>query len=173
MTTTTTNSLFATGKAALEFSRRMATQFLDSVPEDQLGYPPEGKLTNAIWIMGHLAHTDDYFLAALGGQERRTPDTWDGLFGMNSEPQDASAYPPLGEIRQAYDECRAAVLAWFESKSDEELLEELSDDWKGFAPTYAALMSSLAIHEGMHCGQLACVRKSLGLPYLFGQDAES
>ena len=51
--------------------------------------------------------------------------------------------------------------------SDAQLRSPLPEGFTGFATSFAALMSSLAWHEGLHTGQLTVVRKSLGLEPLY------
>ena len=47
---------------------------------------------------------------------------------------------------------------------EQQLLTPLPDEMSSFAPNFAAVMSSIAWHEGFHAGQLSAVRRSLGLP---------
>ncbi len=45
---------------------------------------------------------------------------------------------------------------------------QLTDDLQSFAPSHAALIPTIAWHEGMHIGQLTVIRKSLSLDPVFG-----
>lgn len=170
MTTTASNPTLSAGLATLGFSRGVFTRMFESIPEEKLGQRGAGGAGNhALWILGHIATTDAQFLEALAGHDRPVPKAWDDLFGYKSEiKDDLSAYPSLDEVRAAFDGARAAITAWFESMDDQELAKPLPEGWDQFAPTQAALMSSLAVHEGMHAGQITCLRRELGLPLLMG-----
>ena len=65
-------------------------------------------------------------------------------------------------------ERRATLIDWFSAMGADELAEPLPDDLQAFAPNRAALMPSIAWHEGFHAGQLTAVRRSLGMESMFG-----
>lgn len=166
MTTSTASPLLSTGLSALTFSRHVFTRFIDNIPEDKFGFRPGGKANHALWILGHIPTTDAQFMEGLGA-ERSVPKEWDALFGYKSEIQDdLSKYPSVADVRAAFDGTRAALVSWFESMDDEALLKPMPEDWQTFAPTFAALMSSLAGHEALHAGQLTVIRRELGLDLL-------
>lgn len=151
------------GLAALEFSRRALLGFLEDVPEGKWCHQPIPGANHALWIVGHLAHTDNYFLTAVAGRESRVPADWDELFGMGSKPVgDPGKYPNPAAVKDVLRSRRDELLAWFSSLSDAQLAKPLEGDLAGFAPDHAALASSIAWHEGLHSGQLTVVRKSLG-----------
>ena len=87
---------------------------------------------------------------------------------MSSEVKaDGAAYPSRDELVKAFEERRAALLEWFGSMSDEQLLEPIEGDLAQFAANKAMLMSTLSFHEGMHAGQISVARRAQGLPPLF------
>ena len=67
---------------------------------------------------------------------------------------DDLGYRPEGELKQRLN---------IDCMSDDQLASPLPEDFKTFAPSLAALPSSIAWHEGMHSGQLTMIRKSLGI----------
>ncbi len=158
------NPVLENGIAALNFARQATLALLEDVPEDKLTHQPCAAANHALWITGHLAHADDYFLTAAGHKPARCPQSWGKLFGMGSTPQTgAGVYPPLSELKEALSNNREALLGWFGAMSADELAKPISDDFKVFAASYGMLMTSSAWHEGMHAGQLTVVRKSLGI----------
>ncbi len=152
------------GVAMLEFARRVTLGLLEDIPEDKLFYQPCPGANHALWIIGHVAWDDNFFLTALGGKQTDFPPAWNGLFGMGSvlQPQ-AAAYPSLAEIRQQLDARRDELIEWFKSMDGDQLVAPLPEDYHTFARDHAALMTSIAWHEGLHAGQLTVVRKALGL----------
>lgn len=168
-TETMSSKLLDNGLAVMEFARNNTLAFLEDVPEEKWGHQPAPNANHAMWIIGHLAVTDDYFLTNLAGRDSKLPADWSGLFGMGSQPQgDLSAYPSPSDVRDQLRPRREELFSWFKSLSEEKLIEPLTDDWKQFAPNYIGLASSLAWHEGLHAGQLTVVRKSLGIAPKFG-----
>ena len=124
---------------------------------------------HALWVLGHLACTDNYFLTSLGQREAVIEESWNKLFGMGANPiADPTAYPSLGEIKAGLQRTRDALIDWLGSLDEQQLAAPLPDELLGFAPTFAAVAGSIAWHEGFHAGQLSAIRRSLGLPRLFG-----
>ena len=161
---TATVNAFETGKATMDLSRSCTLKMVEDIPPDKLCHQPAPGANHALWVLGHLACTDDFFATALGGRESLIDDAWNKMFGMGSKPQDdPSAYPSLDEILDLLKKTREAMLETFEAMGEEKLQEQTPEEWRVFAPTYAATMASVAFHEGFHAGQVSAVRRSLGL----------
>ncbi|MHC4220322.1 MAG: DinB family protein, partial [Planctomycetota bacterium] len=80
MTTATTSTLFDTGKAALDLSRRCTLKMIEDIPPDKLCHQPLPGTKHALWVLGHLLCTDDYFASSLGGRESVVGEEWQKLF---------------------------------------------------------------------------------------------
>ena len=162
--TTAPQTTQASGVTALAFVRNMLTQMLETLSDEQMLHQPVPGGNHALWIIGHLAVCDDMMRSMAGGGSSKASEEWTALFKDGSQPQpEASAYPPIAEVKAALEEWRQDLLDWFDSMDDAALLEPLDDEWKEFAPTRAALIASIAAHEAMHVGQLTVVRKSLSM----------
>lgn len=169
MTTAATSNLVENGKAALDLARRQTLKLVDDIPADKLCHQPVAGTNHALWVLGHLAYSDDGFTTALGERESVIDESWKELFGMGSKPgPDPAKYPSLDDIKAALPRARTALIDWIESLDEEQLLKPLPEGWDVFAPNYAAVLPSLAWHEGFHAGQLSAVRRSLGLPGTMG-----
>ncbi len=154
----------AAGLATLAFARNQTVELLKAVPSEQWLHQPFAGANHAMWIAGHLAREDDEFVTLLKPGESRLPEHWVQLFGTKSKPAaDAALYPSVEEMLEHLAGTRETLVAWFRSLSDAQLHSPLPEGFTGFATSFAALMSSLAWHEGLHTGQLTVVRKSLGL----------
>ena len=162
------STLLDTGMNALDFSRGFTMKLLEATPDDAyLKVPCEGG-NHPLWIVGHLAATDDAFQTMLAGSTSTLSESWGKLFGMGSKPVcDAAAYPSRDEIVAALEPTRSSLKSWLGSLSDEQLLEPIEGDLGQFAKNHATLMATIAWHEGLHAGQLGVVRRSLGMPPLF------
>jgi hypothetical protein len=94
MTTAATSALFETGKAAIDLARRCTLKLIDGIPPDKVCHQPVPGANHALWVLGHLACSDDFFATKLGDREPVIDPGWQELFGMGSKPTDApSAYP--------------------------------------------------------------------------------
>jgi uncharacterized damage-inducible protein DinB len=163
------NTALESGLAALKFSRNNTLAFFEDIPADQLCHSPVSGGNHALWILGHLAQTDDFFLNALGGEPAALPEEYASLFGMGSTPvTDPSAYPSVDDIKTAMAAQRERMVSWFSGMSAERLDAPLQGDFSRFATSHANLMSSLAWHEGLHAGQLTMIRRSVKLAPKFG-----
>lgn len=153
-----------TGLQALAFSRRMLLGLLKDIPQDRYTYQPVASCNHVLWVLGHLAWTDDYFVSSQTGAPTALPEQWGKSMGMGSTPVgDASAYPPVATVMDKLAERREALLSWFKSLTAAQLAAPISGELAQFAPTLAALMSNLACHEALHAGQISVIRKALGL----------
>ncbi|MEZ6318538.1 MAG: DinB family protein [Phycisphaerales bacterium] len=156
------------GLEGLAMSRGFLKMLLEGLTAEQMMTRPCAKGNHGMWIMGHIAWTDDSFLQGLGGQASGIPASWNGLFGMKSEPSDdASAYPSRDELMGAMEDRRAALVAWLSGLNEAELIKPIEGDMAQFARTLAQVPSSLAFHEGMHAGQLSMARRAAGLAPMF------
>jgi hypothetical protein len=162
-------SLLVSGLEVLAFSRKNLLEIAEDIPRDKLCYQPFPGANHALWIMGHLANSDEFFVAELGKRPGANFEQTKALFFAGSKPTPhLKDYPPLEEIKSYLSAGRESLVSWFKSLSPAQLAAPLPENWKPFASTYGALMFSIAWHEGLHTGQLTAIRKSLGLSPKFG-----
>lgn len=157
------------GLAALGFSRGVLLKLLDSVPADKMTSQPVADCNHALWVAGHIADTDDFFVKTLTGKPSGLPAGWQETFGGGSKPApDPKAYPSIAEVKRVLADRREALLAYFRSLDRAKLQAAPPEKVKFFGPTVGSLAASIAWHEGLHSGQITMVRKGLGMPPLFG-----
>jgi len=151
------------GLTTMAFSRDMLVSFAEDIPDDKLCFQPFPGANHAIWTLGHLAWADDYFVR-LGGRAGGLPAGWADAVQWGSTPKaDRSIYPPRSEVMEQLAASREALTAWLRSLTEAQLIAPLPDETKRFAANFAALPASIAWHEGFHAGQIAVIRKALGL----------
>lgn len=156
------------GLSTMAFARKSLLALIEDVPAERLVHPPTPNGNHALWILGHLVWTDDFFLSGLSGSASLCSPHFVEQFGMGSTPvYRADAYPPLAELRTRAARHREGLEAYFRSLPDTRLNEALPEKY-AFAANYMSLPGVLAWHEGMHTGQLTVVRRSLGLAPKFG-----
>ena len=155
--------------AVLKFTRKISSDILKDYPEAKFTWQNSPADNHPAWVLGHLAMTDAWIAGAVGAKGASVPDGWDKLFGQGSKPvNDPKKYPPVAELKKAFDANRAAVLNWFEAASDKDLAMPLGEKTGGFMTDPVDGMFKLAWHEGWHMGQVATLRKGLGLPPVMG-----
>lgn len=157
------NDALGAGLFALEFARRNTLKFAEDIPADKLCVAPTADANHALWVLGHLAWTDDSILSALAGKPSALPAGFTEAFGMGSKPQpDAKRYPSVAEVKTQLAGRREALTGWLKSLSPAQLAAPLPKELSGFAPDHATLAATLAWHEGLHAGQLTVARRALG-----------
>ena len=91
-------------------------------------------------------------------------------FGYGSnDSASVDAYPKLFEVKRHVEESRAHLLEWLEEADDLKLKSKFKGG-EGFAETHQEAIQKEAWHEGWHAGQLATLRRALGLKPAFGSE---
>ena len=158
------NPALENGLAALGFARQVTLGLLEDIPEDKLLHQLTPGGNHAVWVIGHLTVTDDDFLAKVAGREAKCSEAWHNLFGTGSKPTDNPGdYPPISDLRQHLNLRRRELVGWFKSVDEAKLASPLPEELGTIAKTYGASMSTLAVHEGLHAGQLTMIRRALGI----------
>ncbi len=157
------------GLEALKSARSMLLRFIVDIPADKLCTPPVPGGNHALWTMGHLAWADEAFLIALTGEPSELPEDWASKFAWGSTPvPDPGNYPPVAEVMRVAADVRDRLVQWFDGAGESEMTNPVPKDLEGFASDVGQLMFSIAGHDRMHVGQLAVVRKALGLKRIIG-----
>lgn len=152
----------------IEFSRSMVLKTIRDIPDEMLIHQPSAVNNHALWILGHLAVTDDWLAGILMGEESVLPPEYAKLFGYGSRVDpSADAYPPISEVRLHFMEMRERLMLWLGSIEGSQLEEPIGEAGKGFATTIADALGKTAWHDGWHAGQLSTIRRSLGMESAF------
>lgn len=137
--------VFEAGRHALAFTRGVTEKLIADLDETQLVFMPHGQANNAIWNIGHIAHTDAYFLMKLGGPKSEIIEAWKGHFGGGSVcSPNAKDYPPIAKVREEFHKQRQAVLDFFGQRSPAQLAQPMPEGLEFFAPTQGQFMAVLA-----------------------------
>ncbi|MFT3788817.1 MAG: DinB family protein [Tepidisphaeraceae bacterium] len=122
---------------------------------------------HAIWTIGHVAFVELGLPSILFGEPHPRPE-WAPLFNMGTEcSTDASKYPSFDEVLSVYQRTRAATLKLLDQLGDARLAEKPKNVPPGFEKemvTIGHTFNLLALHQMMHTGQVADIRRALGLP---------
>lgn len=154
--------------AAMAMARTMTDDLLKGIPADKHFAQPAGPHDNhAVWTLGHLATFYQWSASLIDGKEGGLPSSYQGLFGWKSKPQpDAAIYPSYEEIRRHFEDAYDRFLKLALALSDAEMLKPPAMDTGGYAKDKLEVIEKAVWHEGWHAGQLAALRRALGIPPL-------
>ncbi len=162
-------SLRAQALSLLGFSHKMITDMMDGVPAAQATAQAAPANNHVLWTFGHLAMTNDWLAGLIDGKPSQMPTSYEPLFNMGSTPTtDPSAYPSLRDVRAAYDRAYDRLVNAAKKRNDAELLEPTAGNSHGFANNKVDCVLKAAWHEGWHIGQIADLRRGLGIKPMMG-----
>jgi hypothetical protein len=118
-----------------------------------------------VWIAAHLASAR-VGLAQLAGLERERP--WGTRFARGTEVGDTEALPALHEIRVVWQDVTTALNERLPALTPAELDAPSPRQLPVDDRSVRGALAFLAYHESYHIGQMALIRKALGLGGLVG-----
>ena len=165
---------------AMRATKPFVTRFLAGFDDSNRTTQAPNLPNHAAWCMGHLALTMNRFAERFDGKPLPEADfiTGDGNGGnettfdtesvcFGSKPTDNPAvYPTLARCQQVFENAIDRIGAALEVMSDDQLNEE--QPWGSGAFPVAELAARIIFHNGTHAGQLADLRRSLGMPGVIG-----
>lgn len=155
--------------AHLRFCHATTEKLMDSTPDEHALAQLPGADNHKAWTLGHHAISQAWFASMLTGSMPSVPESYNALFGMNSVPQpDASLYPPLQELKSYWKSTFDALIEAVDALTDDELPMAPAQDSGGFITSKFDAIAKAAWHDGWHAGQLAALRRGLGLPPALG-----
>lgn len=155
--------------ALLGFARAQAEKFVNSLQGEHSCAQPFAGANHALWSLGHLTCTHDWLAGLLDGKPSQLPADYNALFNMGSQPQnDASKYPSWESVQRAYQAAFARLYAAVGAMNDAQLDQPCSGETYGFATDKLDALHKGAWHMGWHSGQVADVRRAMGMPGLYG-----
>jgi uncharacterized protein YndB with AHSA1/START domain/uncharacterized damage-inducible protein DinB len=143
----------------------LADRAFIGVKPDDLWKRPTPQNNSMLWIYAHMAATRARLLNVLG--DDYDPGLGDA-FGRGAQVQDAENYPSREKINEASREVNARLFAKLATVSEAELSREAKGPRPPSAQTVGEQLAFFALHDSYHVGQLAYVRKALGLPGVVG-----
>jgi uncharacterized damage-inducible protein DinB len=130
--------------------------------EDWLRPPAEG-LSNALWLLGHLAWARSSLLRRLG--EDLPEESWENHFSIGSRGQGAAEIS-ASELMDKFTLLGRLLVGRIESMGQEDLDSPLEKPMPDGADTVAGLVRFMCFHESYHLGQLGLLRRLNGKPGL-------
>jgi len=144
----------------------MVKKALEDVKEADLHKRVNNSGTSLHWIFGHIVASRDYIAKMIDADI-----DWkhNELFGGSGQPvKEPSAYPPIEEIKKAFDSVTEKLMNRLGNLEDKDIEKKLKDKWPHGDDTHLGAISFMAWHEGWHIGQMSVLRKHLGYKGLAG-----
>jgi hypothetical protein len=118
-----------------------------------------------LWIVGHIATTDNSILKLLGSPAAVDKSSWMPLFGRDSVPlDDFAAYPSPAELLPFFRERRERFLEHLATLSDEDLAQPVPPGGPPIFTDIASVYERMCFHEAMHMGQMTVARQAMKHP---------
>lgn len=157
-------------RLSLEQSRNWLLTLVTDMKDAPLAFPTSKGGNHPLWVLGHVALSEESMLAGFVlGEPSRKPE-WEKLFGMGSEPcADVSAYPSFESVLAEYARIREHTLQVLSGFTDADLGKpsKAPAHLQSMFGTVAHCFSMIALHTTYHAGQVADARRALGRKPLF------
>lgn len=162
---------------AIVQSRVLLTRYLAGFDDATLTRQAPGLPNHFAWTLGHLAFTMHRVAERIDGQDvpkadfvepgARAPDRyWRESVAYGSMPTAAAVdYPNAERCRAIFEAACDRLVGCYRECSDAKL-EELTS-WGGGQMTIRDLGLRMAFHNGVHCGQIADLRRAFGMKSVF------
>jgi len=156
---------------AMELARAMTISAGDGLDEKEMMFQPREGLNHALWLLGHVATSENGLVLHACAGKNLLPEWWMGKFGIKSQPvAEAGFYPTKGEVLEMLGKTHAAAMEYVGGLT-EKALGETPINLARFPATVQAKFGTVAkclgghiTHEGGHAGQIAMLRRLMGKP---------
>ncbi len=158
-------SRLAEALAQIDFVRRYDLERIDTVPLAEWFTIPPGGVSHVAWQVGHIAMAEyrlclERLRPRTPADESIIPDAFLKVFARESLPESVTGFS-AEEIRTVFDHVHAQILSELSGYPDVDLdLPPLKPH-----PLFTTRIAGLRyapLHEMIHCGQIAMIRRMLG-----------
>ena len=149
---------------ALAASHTRFHTFVDDLKPDEFERQPIPGVNSVAWMVGHLALTDRRILGLLGAALPPLPDGFAEKFQTTKRP--AGEQRGLGapaELLAAFDAHRRALIDAVRAAAPDALGAPMPTPHPLFT-TVGDAAAFMAVHLGLHAGQITVIRRALGYP---------
>lgn len=148
----------------LKASQARLHMYIDDLKPAEFAHQPFPGVNSIAWILGHLTLTDRRILGLFGAELPPLPDGFDTPFKTTKQP--AVTQTGLGnptDLIAAFDAHRTKLIATVEQAKPDALNTPLPNP-VATAKTVGEAAAFMAVHVGLHAGQITLIRRSLGYP---------
>lgn len=138
---------------------------LKGITDENAFNRPAETCTPAHFVFGHII-TYRIDLANLLGIPAENP--LGKMFAYKSAPGEPSEYPPLSELKNAWDAITAKIETRLKEINEAELDAEAPFEVAPLSKTVGGCAGFMIFHEAYHIGQIGYLRRFYGLERAFG-----
>ncbi len=156
-------------RGSLETSKGFAEALFRDMESDPFSRASQGEGHHAYWLLGHVIYGEAQGLDRYLLNRRNRYEKWASLFGPGSTPStDAVGGLSYDELLEELDIVRAATLKHVATLTDSDLDRPCHPVEGGPSfETVGDCLIGIAIHMGIHAGQLADTRRAAGCTPVF------
>jgi uncharacterized damage-inducible protein DinB len=145
----------------LRLNTKLFRNCLDGVSDETAAIRPSASTNSAAFVAAHVTDSRFYLLKVLGAEQTNPLVAY--LEGARSI-DDVKRVPPLAEIQRAWTAASRALRDKLDSMTSTELDAQIESPFPMENPTPLSLLAFFVQHDSYHIGQLALLRKHVGLP---------
>jgi uncharacterized damage-inducible protein DinB len=147
----------------LRLNTKLFRNCLDSVTDEMFVMRPSASANNAAYIAAHVAESRFFLLKMLGAEQASPIAAYlAGARGVD----DVQRFPSVTEVQQAWTTASRALRDRLDRITAAELDAPVASPFPLpiSDPTPLSMLTFFVQHDSYHLGQLAILRKQLGLP---------
>ena len=145
----------------LRLNTKLFRNCLKDVSDQQAALRPSGSTNSIAFVAAHVTDSRFDLLKLLGADQASPLAAYlDGTRGID----DLGALPPLAEVERAWSLASRALRDRLEGLSSAEVDASIACPFPLPNPTPLSVTTFFAQHDSYHVGQLALLRKFVGLP---------
>jgi uncharacterized damage-inducible protein DinB len=160
--------MLATPNAAIAYALRAShgrfRKFVDDLKPTEFAFQPIPGANSIAWMLGHLTTVDRRILGFFGVEGPPLPDGFADRFKTTGKPADGqTGLGDPAELLALFDAHRMKLIEAVE-RADQATLDKPLEKPHPLFGTVGEAAAFMAVHLGLHAGQVTMIRRSLGYP---------
>jgi len=150
---------FSNIKGMFKFNTDIINKAIAEVKDEDWFRTPGDDSNHLLWMLGHVVVHRGMVLKLFGTDWNTS---WSPLFARGSERVDATQYPSIDEMRDAWNQISEQLKTTLNESSAETLGSSAPEGMPSFDKTVSGSVAFFAFHDCYHTGQMSFLRKWLG-----------
>lgn len=150
---------FSNIKGMFKVNTDIINKALADVKTEDWFRTPGDDSNHLMWLLGHVVVHRGKVLTMLGADWNAS---WAPLFARGAQRGDASQYPSVEEMHEAWNQVSEQLKATLNESSAEALGNPSPEGFPSFDKTTSGSVAFFAFHDCYHTGQVSFLRKWLG-----------
>jgi len=143
----------------LKIDTRLFENSLDGVDDQRAQIQPSDGANNMVFIALHLLDARAYLARYIGIEYQHPFTDLEAVRSIDEMP----SFPPVTPVRAAWRQVSDLLLERFPMLSADELSQESAQEFPVEDRTVSGGIAFLLLHESFHIGQIAYLRRCVGL----------